>query len=302
MSKRLPKARGIIVPLATPFSPDGEIDVAAVRRIIERFALHGLSAFVLGTTGEASSISPRKRSDLVAAAVSAAQGRVPVYAGIADNCTESCIAAANAFLGMGVNAVVALPPGYYPLRPSELRDYFELLAREIGGDLLLYNIPQTTHLSIPLDVVEALSERPNVVGFKDSESTLNRPEQAYARLGGRPDFSLFMGSAMVAAKAMRMGFDGVVPSSGNIDPVLWRDFWSASLAGDWPRVEKLQIRQNEVTSLFQRNRILGESLAALKALMEIQGLCSRTMLSPIQAMDDPACAQLRLDLAAAGLA
>jgi dihydrodipicolinate synthase/N-acetylneuraminate lyase len=282
---QIQKHHGVVVPVVTPATAGGDIDEKAAHRIIGHCAENNLGVFVLGTTGEASSISATKRIQLVKVAIAQAQGRVPVFAGIGDNCPENSIAAGNEYLRLGADAVVAHVPSYYPLRPSEMKSYFELLAREIRGALMLYNIPQTTHLSVPLEVVESVSHHETIIGFKDSENAPGRMEETARRFGGRPDFSIFMGVALLSAKALKLGFDGLVPSSGNIVPALWRELYESARRGQWEAVEKLQSRLDSIGQVFQRERLLGESLAAIKAAMAGQGICEPHMLPPLRALE-----------------
>ena len=295
------KHHGVIVPIVTPFTATGDLDDAAVGRIVSNCASNGIAVFVLGTTGEAASISSVKRARLVKAAVDAAANRVKVYAGIGDNCPEHSIAAANEYLRLGADAVVAHLPAYYPLKPAEMRAYFELLAAQVHGSLILYNIPQTTHMSLPLDVVEPLSHLQNIIGFKDSENAVGRPEETARRLAGRPDFAIFMGAAVLSAKALQLGFDGLVPSSGNLTPKLWRELYDKARAGEWAAAEALQTRLNTIAQVFQRDRSLGESLAALKTLMSFQGLCGPTVLPPLRTLDGSAQEDIQRNLNALNL-
>jgi 4-hydroxy-tetrahydrodipicolinate synthase len=153
-------------------------------------------------------------------------------------------------------------------------------------------------MSIPLDVVERLMGRTSIVGFKDSENVPGRAEEAARRLGGRSDFSIFMGAAVLSAKALKLGFHGLVPSSGNLVPELWRELYESAQAQKWDRVDQLQLQLNEVAQVFQRNRTLGESLAALKAAMEVRGLCGPTVLPPLHTLDPSAQSAVREDFSA----
>lgn len=296
------KHNGVIVPLVTPFTAQGEIDEAAATRIVNHCAEAGVHVFVLGTTGEAASIATAKRVRLINASVNAAAGRIKVYAGIGDNCPENSIAAANEYLRLGADAVVAHLPAYYALKPGEMKAFFELLSSQIRGSLMLYNIPSTTHMSLPLDIAEQLSQLPNVIGFKDSENAPGRPEETARRLSGRANFSIFMGAAVLSAKALKLGFDGLVPSSGNLVPHLWRELYDQARAGHWEKADALQSRLNTIAQIFQRNRTLGESLAALKAMMDTRGLCGPTVLPPLRTLDADARQSVRAELDALNLA
>jgi len=146
-------------------------------------------------------------------------------------------------------------------------------------------MPQTTRMSLPLDVIDRLSALPNVVGLKDSEGTPGRLEAVAARFKGRPDFAIFMGVAKDAVRAFRAGFNGAVPSSGNIAPAPWRDLQAHVLAGEWTKAEAAQTRLDTIGGIVQQDRSLAQSLAALKTVIAAQGLCTPAMLPPLIALE-----------------
>jgi len=294
------KFRGTIVPMVTPFTPSGGLDDRAVERIVAHISAQRLGIFVLGTTGEAASIPVDERRRLVEIAATVAHGRVPVFAGIGGNCVDASLSAAHAYLKAGADAVVAHLPSYYTLTPAEMRAYFETLADGIHGPLILYNIPPTTHMSLPLEVVEALTARTNVVGFKDSENSRSRLEQVARRFGGRDSFAIFMGVSFLSVAALQQGFDGLVPSSGNFVPQLWRALEDAAAAGRWAEASALQTRLDAIARVFQHDRTLGQSLGALKAAMSSLGLCGPTLRAPLLTLDETTCAAVIAEVRALG--
>ena len=287
------KHRGIVVPMSTPFTSSGTLDDSAAERMVARLAEHGLGVFVLGTTGEASSIPVTQRERLVEIAVKTAAGRVVVYGGIGADCVGGAIDMGRSYLRLGVDAVVSLLPSYYLLNAAEMHACLEHIARETPGPLLIYNMPQTTRMSLPLDVIDRLSTLPNVVGLKDSEGTPGRLEAVAEQFKGRPDFAIFMGVAKDAVRAFRAGFNGAVPSSANIAPALWRALYAHVLAGEWSQAESAQARLDAIGRIVQRDRSLAQSLAALKAVIAAQGLCTPAMLPPLIALDPAVCEPLR---------
>lgn len=276
---------GVVVPMVTPFTADGAVDLIATERLVDRFIRAGVGAFVLGTTGETASIPRNERVKLVEQAVRQANGKIPVYAGIGDNCLAHSVEAARRYLELGVDAVVAHLPSYYPLQNEEMIFYFQKLHDAIPGPIMIYNIPQTTSMSLPMDIVEKLAELPNFVGFKDSERCLERMNDAVTRFRDRRDFSLFMGSAVLSAQALEAGFDGLVPGSGNLFPELWRQLYDSAKSNDWAKAKILQIQLDEVATVFQKDMTLGQSLAALKFLMHESGLCEPYVLPPLRTLN-----------------
>lgn len=292
------RQRGVIVPLVTPVTAAGTLDEAAATRLVEHLASHHCGMLVLGTTGEVASLPAGMRQRYVELAVRVTAGRTPVFACIAQNCVANSVDAASAYVRAGVDAVVAMLPNYFKLEPADMEAYFRQLAARISGPVLLYNMPATTGMSLPIDVVERLSHIPNITGLKDSEGTPGRREQVAERLGGRADFSLFMGVAAHSVAALKLGFVGLVPSSGNLYPQLWHELYTAALAGKWSRAEELQGRGDAIGAVFQRNRSLGQSLAALKAGLAGHGLCEAQMMPPLRPLEPAEQTLVQRELAA----
>lgn len=275
------RPHGVIVPLVTPVTPAGQLDEPAAARLVDHLAANGCGMLVLGTTGEVASLPFALRRRYVEIAVRTAAGRTPVFACAASNCVSISIELANDYLALGVDAVVGILPNYFKLEAAEMLAYFERLADGIRGPLMVYNMPATTGMSLPLDVIEILSRRPNVTGLKDSENTAGRREEVAKRFGGRADFALFMGIAAHAVPALQLGFDGLVPSGGNLYPERWAALYQAARAGDWTKATQLQHQLDAIGAVFQRNRTLGQSLAALKAGLGLRQLCSPAMVPPL---------------------
>jgi 2-dehydro-3-deoxy-D-pentonate aldolase len=282
--KTTTRHQGVVVPLVTPVTADGQLDEAAAERLVDHVAGGGNGMLVLGTTGEVASLSTALRERYVEIAVRVNAGRTPVFACSAHNCFEDAAALSRKHIAQGVDAVVGMLPNYFKLEPADMRTYFEKLAIATGGPFYLYNMPATTGMSIPLDVVEALADVENVIGMKDSEGTPSRAEEVAKRFAGRDGFALFMGSAVLSVTALRLGFDGLVPSSGNLFPTLWPDLFNAARSGDDARAAQLQAYGDKLAEVFQKGRTLGQSLGALKAALASRGLISPEMLPPLSAL------------------
>ena len=295
-----PRHDGVIVPMLTPFTDGGGLDEGAAERLVDRLAAHGLHVFVLGTTGEGASVPAADRRRLVEIARRTARARVRVYAGISANALTESVAAGREYLQAGVDAVVAHPPWFFPLAPAEIEAWFARLVRELRGPFLLYNIPQVTRHSVPVEVVARLAEQPGVVGFKDSENTPGRMDAVLAALGGRPDFSLLMGTGSLSVEALRRGYHGLVPSMANVAPAPWRRLYEGARREPAPEADALQQRMIALAGVLQRGRSLGQSLAAMKAALHLQGVCAPAMLPPLQALEPAAIAALGGELAALG--
>ncbi|HWJ91823.1 MAG TPA: dihydrodipicolinate synthase family protein, partial [Flavisolibacter sp.] len=231
--------------------------------------------------GEAASIPFAMNKELIEAAGKLKEGKDVLYAGISSNVLEESIALAAHSFDCGVDVVVATLPSYYSLSAPAMMKYMEVLAEKVSGPLIIYNIPSTTHMSIPLDVIDRLSYHPNIVGTKDSERNEQRLDQSIQLWKNRKDFSHFLGWAARSADAILAGSDGLVPSTGNFDPKLYAALYRAATEGKSDQAFALQKLSDVLGELYQQGRTLGESLWALKVLMKALGLCSSHVLPPI---------------------
>lgn len=278
------KATQVIVPMVTPFQGDQTIDREAVARMCQLFVSSGVSVFALGTTGEGDSVSQSQRDVLVQTVVEAVGKKVPVYAGLTGNSLADSIRDARVFADLGADYLVAKLPAYYPMDENQMVSYLEQLADAVSLPLYIYNIPATTHHSIPLSVVERLSHHPNIAGLKDSERDLDRLNEAIRLWGERDDFDFLIGWAAMSAYGLLKGANGIVPSTGNVSPELYVQMIDAVLAGDEKQAIALQERTDKISALYQKGRSLSYSIPALKILMLRRGLCGGEVLSPMLTM------------------
>lgn len=284
--KTLNKYHGVVVPMVTPITKNNEIDIDAVKRIINNFAQYNVSALIMGTTGEGNSVSVESGVKMIKAASEAAAGRITIYAGLAGNCISEQYDAAEKFIEAGADVIAATLPCYYSLTPKQMYEYYKNLADTLTAPLMLYNITITTHMSIPLDIIEKLSHHPNIVGLKDSENNIQRMEEALTLFSDREDFAYFCGCAANSAKALSLGADGIVPSVGNYLPKIYNDLFEAGISGNTEIANDLQAKTIEIGKINTDNLTLGESLAGLKVIMKMYGLCETYMLPPLTELEE----------------
>lgn len=276
---------GVVVPMITPLHKDFTVDVKAVERIVSSFAEYNLHPLVLGTTGESSSINEEESLELVEAAVKAKGPHQKIYAGLVGNQVDDLILRGNKYIALGADCVVATLPSYYGLTASQMELFYTTLADHITGPVMMYNITATTQMSIPFEVVSKLSTHPNIWGLKDSERDLDRMATFIETYKNNKSFSFFCGWGAQSAHSLKLGADGIVPSTGNYVPNMYQKLYDAALTGDWDACESWQNETDIIAQLYQKNKTLGESLAALKALMHKAGVCNKTMMPPLTEAD-----------------
>jgi dihydrodipicolinate synthase/N-acetylneuraminate lyase len=279
------KYKGVIIPMITPCNKNLLIDLQSIVKILDVFIKTNVSPFVLGTTGESVSISESQKTLLVKSVVQYVNKRVKTYAGISGNCLQESIENAKSYANLGVDAVVAHLPFYYPLSSNQMMQYYEQLANSIPCPLILYNNPITTKQSVPLEVIDLLSHHPNIAGIKDSERGMERLDQSINLWSNRADFSHFVGWAAQSAYGLLQGADGIVPSTGNVTPKLYSDLYNAATADDSEKANELQEKANQISEIYQKDRNLSQSIPALKTMMSAFGLCEPFVLPPMYDLD-----------------
>lgn len=281
--------------MATPVTKDGDIDVAAVERIVDNMASHQCAPLIMGTTGEGNSCSIADGVAMVAAAKRAAKGRVTIYVGLPGTCISDQRKAATEFIAAGADVIAATLPSYYALTDEQMEKYYTDLADFLPIPLMLYNITITTHMSIPLEVIERLSHHPNIVGLKDSENNIPRLEECCKLFADREDFAYFCGCAANSCAALKNGGDGIVPSVGNYLPQMYQDLYEAGVKGDFEECERLQQLTIEIGKINTAGLTLGQSLAGLKVIMNMLGLCEPHMLAPLTELTPEQVAKIQAD-------
>lgn len=290
------KYKGIVIPAVTPLKEDLSLDEQAVEKMFANFHQHHVHPFIIGTTGESASLSNQVKLDYLKAAARHKQKGTVLYAGISSNVLAESIEFAKLCANHGVDVVATTLPSYYALTESQMKQYFEELANAIPLPLIIYNIPATTHMSIPLQLIDELSHHENIVGTKDSERSNERLNESLTLWKNRQDFSHFLGWAAKSNVALLNGGDGLIPSTGNLVPSIYNEMQEAAAANDMDKVNNLQRLSDVFGNLYQGGRTLGESLWALKVLMNEAGLCQAFVMPPLQPKSAKEEKQLIVDL------
>ena len=274
--------RGIIPPMVTPLLDRDALDVAGLERLIEHIltgGVHGL--FILGTTGEAPSLSYRLRYELIERVCAQVKKRVPVLVGITDTSFVESVNIANKAREAGAQAVVLAPPYYFPAGQAELLEYLKHLAPELPLPLFLYNMPSYTKLVFEPKTVRAAAAITGIVGIKESSGDMVYFRQLLSLLKKEPDFSLLIGQEELLAEAVLAGAHGGVSGGANLVPRLYVDLYNAACSKDLPAVESLQRKVMQIsTSIYSVGKYESSYLKGLKCALSCIGICSDFLAEP----------------------
>jgi dihydrodipicolinate synthase/N-acetylneuraminate lyase len=274
--------RGIIPPLVTPLLDRDTLDVAGLERLIEHVlagGVHGL--FILGTTGEAPSLSYRLRHELIERVCGQVKGRVPVLVGITDTSFVESVNVARKARDSGAQAVVLAPPYYFPAGQAELLEHLKHLTPELPLPVFLYNMPSYTKLVFEPDTIRAAADFPGIVGIKDSSGNMIYFRRLQSLLKDHPDFSLLIGREELLAEAVLLGGHGSVCGGANLIPQLYVDLYNAACSKDLPTVESLHKKVMQLsTTIYNVGRYESSFLKGLKCALSCIGICSDFLAEP----------------------
>ncbi|MCS7102743.1 MAG: dihydrodipicolinate synthase family protein [Candidatus Korarchaeum sp.] len=236
--------RGIITPLVTPFKEDLSLDLEAVRWLAQhqtRGRVHGV--FPNSTTGEFVHLNREEAVKLVEVVLEEVGGKLWVLPGISDNSTDRAVELGLRFKDMGVDGIIVTPPFFFKVDRERLKFHFSRIAERLDLPIVIYNIPSTTGINIPIELYRELAQEfGNIVGAKvtlDSVSYLRSLINSVKSL--RKEFSVLTGMDYLLLFNLMMRGDGGITALANVAPELHRTVYDAWVEGDLSRA----LRENE---------------------------------------------------------
>lgn len=280
---------GIITPMVTPLIDREKIDFKSLEKLSDHLINGGVSGiFLMGTTGEGTSISYDLKKQLIKYSVKYINHRVPVFVSITDCCIEESLKLANYAKECGASYLVAALPFYFGLTQQEIVNYYTFIADNAPLPVFIYNIPAQTKLMISVESVKMLANHPNIIGMKDSSGNGTYFNTLLAEVKGiNPDFSIFVGPDEMLASTMLLGGNGGVNSGSNIFPELYVNLFKACKAKNTERITKLQkMVMKFSTDVYSVDKSGVSFLKGLKAALFAEGLISDYICEPLSKVSD----------------
>ncbi|MFL9949693.1 4-hydroxy-tetrahydrodipicolinate synthase [Paraburkholderia agricolaris] len=284
---------GIWVPLITPFA-DGEVDHAALRALVRRYADAGIAGLVaLGTTGEPAALDDAEQDAVLATILDEAQAAaqragtqaLPVLVGVSGNHTASMQARIGQLNALPIAGVLMAAPYY--IRPSQagIVGHFLALADASEKPVVLYDIPYRTGVRLELDTLLTLAAHPRIQAVKDCagslETTLALIRDGRLQVLTGEDINLF--------NTLCLGGSGAIAASAHLRPEQFVALYRALSAG---RLDEGRRIFHELAPLIQA--LFAEpNPAPVKALLAAQGLIRDGLRMPMTRASDALVARLR---------
>jgi len=217
--------------LVTPFSDAGELDLPALRALVEWQIAEGIDFLVpCGSTGEAQTMDDGEREWVVGTVVDTARGRVPVMAGATSNDTRRAVDETRRMCALGVDAILTATPYYNKPTQDGLARHFLAVADAATRPVCLYNVPGRTGVNLLPATALRLAEHANVQGIKEASGDLR---QIMEILRHRPaGFAVLSGDDWLAFAIVAAGGDGLISVTSNEVPAAMTELVHLARRGD----------------------------------------------------------------------
>ena len=205
--------------LVTPYDDDGRINYDEYARLLEDQHRAGVDGvLVLGTTGEAPSLSDEEKLSLYEFAVRNAPKGLRLMAGSGTNNLKKTVRWTAKVMELGYEFALVVVPYYLKTSQEGLYRYFKAVAEETGAKIILYNVPGRTGTNLLPRTVTRLAELPNIVGIKEASGSDDAVSEIVA--GTPEDFLVLSGDDSKTLPFLALGADGVISVASNVFPSL----------------------------------------------------------------------------------
>lgn len=237
--------RGAITALVTPFTKNGGVNYDKLAELVEFQVINGADGIVLlGTTGEAPTITDEETEAIIRTGIETVGGRIPVIAGCGSNDTARAVEKCKKAAALGVDALLVLTPYYNKTNDDGMAAHFLTIAESVHTPIILYNVPSRTGCRISIKVLERLCSHPNIIGIKEASGDIAYMTDA-ARLISK-DFAMWSGNDDMVLVSLALGASGVISVVANLFPQTMHEVTERFFAGDIEGARKIQLHYMEI--------------------------------------------------------
>jgi 4-hydroxy-tetrahydrodipicolinate synthase len=274
--------------MVTPFHPDGSLDEATLRLLVQRQLDAGIDFLVpCGTTGESPTLSHEEHLRVVEITRELAKGRVPVLAGAGGYNTAEVISLAQELAAMGVDGILSVTPYYNKPTQEGLYQHYKALASAVSLPIILYSVQGRTGVNIDPATVKRLASVENIVGIKEASG--NIAQMAAILNAVHSDFLVFSGDDAIALPLIALGGRGVISVASNEIPAEMTLLTRLALQNDFPAARQLHRRY---LSLMDVNFVESNPIPVKAAMAEL-GLLKPVWRLPLVAPGRENMARIR---------
>lgn len=273
--------RGVFTALIAPMK-DGELDPDSLELLLEDQMAKGVDGLVInGTTGEAATLSEDEQIRMIEWVTEKVDGTLPIIAGVSTNDTRTAIKKAERLDDLGVDGLLVVTPYYNKPNQAGLVEHFRAVAGSVGTDIVLYNVPSRTAVSLAPKSIETLAVLPNVKAIKEATTDMVRASEVIAAAGDQ--MAVFAGDDIAFLPMLSLGAAGIVSAASNAITRPFVDIFKHFNWGDLDEAREVHYRYlAPIQALYAVVNPLGVKTAAqLKGLIDTD-----EVRLPLAAMSD----------------
>lgn len=259
---------GVLTAVVTPFDRDGALNIAELKRQVNRQIAAGNGIFCGGTNGEFFVLNEEEKVAVTAACVEEAAGRVPVVAHIGEVSTRETIRLGQRVAKLGVDAVSVITPWFVPLTQNELITHYTAVADALSVPVFLYNIPARTGNTIAPQTARQLAQHANIIGLKDSAGSYESLKGFLDAVRDIPDFNILNGPDSLIHQGFVDGCSACISGLANVAANEINAIWARYKAGD---IDGSHQAQENVTGLRTQLYKIAFSPAVVKKALQLMG-------------------------------
>ena len=214
--------KGLGTALITPFTKEGEVDYAALSKLIEHQIAGGADYLVLlGTTSEVPTLTDVEQDAIIDFAVKQVEGRVPMILGIGGNSTHAVVGRINELKEILVAhfaGVLSVTPYYNRPQQEGLYLHFSAVAEASPVPVILYNVPKRTGVNLLPETTRRIYDAhpEKIMGIKEACNSVEQFTETVEIAKG--DFAVISGDDDLAYEMMKAGGDGLISVASNAWP------------------------------------------------------------------------------------
>ncbi len=227
---------GLFTALITPFLEEGTLDEEGLRQLIRRQIRAGVDGILLlGTTGEAATLSDAEQARIIHIGVEERRGHTLLIVGTGSNSTSVAIEKTRRAQALGADAALVIAPYYNKPTQEGLYLHYQAIASSTDLPLIVYNAPGRTGVNIETATLCRIATLPSVVAIKECSGNFNQASDLLSSLV----LPLLSGDDPLALPLIALGCSGLISVASNLFPEQLVSLVAAARAGQFETARAL---------------------------------------------------------------
>ncbi|MBO5106389.1 MAG: 4-hydroxy-tetrahydrodipicolinate synthase [Clostridia bacterium] len=287
---------GCATAIVTPMHPDGSVNEARFKELVEEQIKGGIDALVVcGTTGESAVLNHEEHIRVIQLAVQQNAGRIPIIAGTGSNDTSYAVELSKDALSLGADALLMVTPYYNKTSQNGLITHYNYIADRVDAPIIVYNVPSRTGVNIKPETYLELSKHPNIVAAKEANGDISSVLKTISLCGD--NLAIYSGNDDQTVPMMALGAKGVISVISNILPTEFHNLTAACLAGDFKKATEMSVKYSDLMDYM----FIDVNPIPVKEAMNLMGMELGECRLPLVGLSDKNREILKAELAKHGL-